>query len=142
MIAGHDGGDGDFNAIDKTGGGKTHTLTQAQLPAAKVTFPSQNLQTNEDGEHQHEYEDAYYAGIVGQAPEGVKTATIPLNRGTSNNSYGSPRVAWLRSATTPSGGKHKHTFSMSQVQSNNLGTGAAINHLPPYQVYFIWRRTA
>lgn len=38
VTVGYDATDTDFNAIGKAGGSKTHTLTQAQLPAATITI--------------------------------------------------------------------------------------------------------
>tara|TARA_E500000081_G_scaffold72278_1_gene73994 strand:+ start:1657 stop:2679 length:1023 start_codon:yes stop_codon:yes gene_type:complete len=93
---GIDSGDSDFDTAEETGGAKTHTLAEANLPAHNHTFSGWSMGQgirHEDG-----------------------TDHIP-QRGDQGSASG--------------------TFT-----SSNVGSGDAVNHMNPYIVVYMWKRTA
>ncbi|EIQ00747.1 hypothetical protein OpiT1DRAFT_05303 [Opitutaceae bacterium TAV1] len=141
MMVAHNPDDADFSTIDKTGGSKTHTLAVGQLPVHNVTIPAQNVTTAGAGTHRHKMYlnkddggssgDCYrFGGTADRAFAGDNLA------GTMEDQNG--KGTWL----IDEAGNHTHTLAIPQHTSSNVGSGNAVNHLPPYQVYFVWRRTA
>jgi len=101
----------EFNSPEKTGGGKTHTLTTAEMP-------DHNHAVNDPG-HSH--------GMVGDP---VFTSATGSQRAYA---YGSGQqlrwsVGGVNSATTG-------------VTTANKGSGAAHNNLQPYITVYMWKRT-
>ena len=92
VIVGYDASDSDFNALQETGGSKTHTLTTAELPS-----------------HTH--------GL-----------NIPSSEnGGSYNAH----------ALFPDGSSSNQAFT-----TDSTGSGSAHNNVQPYNVAYMWRRTA
>ncbi|GIJ93357.1 hypothetical protein CAPN002_05750 [Capnocytophaga stomatis] len=101
--------------IKTTGGTNSYNLTQAQLPAVKLTGT-----TNSAGSHSHNYGDIYHSEAHGQV-------WVPNNRGSGDTDH--DNKGWETRRTTESAGAHTHTFT-----TENLGSGTAIDNRPAYMV--------
>jgi microcystin-dependent protein len=127
---GRDTGQTEFDALGKTGGAKTHTLTESQIPGHTHTGPS----------HTHA------AGTLATSSAGAHTHTIP-QVGTTDNTHnhanngttaqGSDPGTVATSGVTASSGAHTHTMSGSTAASGtgntgSTGGGSAHNNLQPY----------
>lgn len=114
---GIDSDDDNFDTAGETGGEKTHTLTNNELPLHKHSGT-----TSSGGNHNHSI-TLYYGGSGSQGP--TRDALGPR----TNPSGGT--------IATSSSGAHTHSFT-----TNAYGGGSAHNNLQPYVVVYIWRRTA
>lgn len=125
-LVGYDAGDSDFNAYEKTGGAKTHTLISAELPAHTHTIDPPATTTSSGGEHAHTYTD------------------IGGNTGTgTGEGYGSGgNQLRLFNKTTASAGAHTHSVDIAAFNSASTGSNQAHNNLQPYIVVAVWKRTA
>lgn len=126
VLVGLDTGDATCDAIDDTGGSKTHTLAEANLPAHTHFIPHLSGTTDAAGGHSH---------------------TVPL--AVSYSGGGSARDADPGSATnqapvsTSPIAAHTHTFTTETGTTDaGNGTATAINHLPPFTTVAMWLRTA
>lgn len=103
--------DPEFNAVEKTGGAKTHTLTTAEMPAHNHSGT-----TTDDGLHHHSYFSP-------------KTATVKDGTTSTLGTLGSVV------ADTGDTGVHHHSLLM-----NNTGGDGAHNNLQPYITCYMWKR--
>jgi len=107
---------GRFNAVQLTGGRKTHTLTTAQMPS-----------------HGHGFNNA--TGLLSRC-----FTLIP--NGVFSGSLQSTAMAAL---TAVNGGSwHDADFNLANggFSIHSAGGGGAHNNLPPYITVFMWRRSA
>lgn len=127
VLTGLDTGDVDFNAIDKTGGVKTHTLSVANLPNHSHTIPVLSGSTSTVSDHTHDV--PHYTG------SGSFTGLVP---DTSAN------PGALTSTTTTAAGGHNHSFSTtaSNTTATSGATATAFSNLSPFIVVAMWLRTA
>lgn len=110
---GIDTGQSEFDTAGETGGAKTHTLTQSEMPSHQHSGT-----TSTNGDHNH----------------GISWV------GTSGGGYGWRDASNARSsgfAYTSINGAHNHSFTTSPA-----GSGGAHNNLQPYVVVYMWTRTA
>lgn len=115
---GYTAADSDFNAGEKTGGSKTHTLTAAQMPAH-----SHSATTSVNGSHSHSGNGGLGWGAGGYNPDyGRVDANSPAN-------------FWT--ARLNADGSHNHSLTTSDA-----GSGASHNNVQPYITVFMWKRTA
>jgi hypothetical protein len=112
VVVGVDSADTDFDTAEETGGEKTHTLTESEMPSH-----NHSGSTSADGEHTHSF---YYVSGDGSGSTGGIDYETRTNKST---------------ITTSSNGEHFHTISSS-------GGGSAHNNLQPYITAYIWKRVA
>lgn len=117
VIVGIDTGDTDFDTAEETGGAKTHTLTEAEMPSHTHI---QDAHTHTQNSHTH--------------PSGT-------NRGTSG-SYGVVDSATASGSGSWSTGGTVAVNQNTTATNQNTGGGGAHNNLQPYQVGYVWKRTA
>lgn len=106
----------EFDTAEETGGEKTVTLTEAQMPTHKHSGT-----TNSTGDHTHGYYEDGTSGFIW------------------SNNTGSVRgqEAGFTERQTNGAGVHSHT-----VTTENKGSSQAHNNLPPYITVYMWKRTA
>lgn len=107
----------------KTGGAKTVTLTEAQIPSHTHSV---NLNTGNSGVHTHVvYRYASGSGNWGANPSGRDCATT--------------KDGGMIMGIADSAGEHNHAIS-----GNTGSTGGSKSHsnMPPYLVVYMWKRTA
>ena len=141
-IVGYDAADASFNALDATGGAKTHTLTAGEIPAHVHSVDPPSATTSSAGTHTHFVANSTAVG--GSAPDASAGTSVArrFNSTGSGEYYLKAGVADADVGLTSSGGAHAHTLDIAAFNSGSAGGGAAHNNLPPYIVAFMWRRTA
>lgn len=143
--------DSDFNAANKTGGEKTHTLLTAEMPShshAKGTLATSSAGAHEHnvsgtaasaGAHTHKgwSRDVYSGG--GNRAALVTTGTPSSSATNSNVARSAGAHEHSVNGTATSAGNHSHTISGS---TSSAGSGNAHNNMPPYITCYMWKRTA
>ena len=133
---GVNGNDGNFNAVEKTGGQSTVTIASNNLPA-------HNHGVNDPG-HQHTLDiGAYRIPTAAQDIGEVQSSS-------SSGSYSSPSVSgstttqeWTQFSGTSLTPASSGTGISIQNAYGNAGGGAdAITNLQPYITCYMWKRTA
>jgi microcystin-dependent protein len=123
VAVGYNASDADFNAIGKTGGAKTHTLTAAEMPVHShgmdgAGYHSHGGVTTNNGWHTHTYVTAAPTGGLvsgGGLSERVFRQAVET-AGAGDHQHG-----------IPADGTHSHTIQ-------NAGSGGAHNNLQPFIV--------
>lgn len=123
----------EFNAVEKTGGEKTHLLTANELPAHSHVMDHDHAAfstSGADGNHDHALDLCTAVGTTG--------ANIPLGTATFDRSS---NAAYTYDSNA---GKHSHSIDVPPFTGNtgNTGGGAAHNVLQPYITCYMWKRTA
>lgn len=106
---GQDTGDTAFDVIGETGGAKTHTLTQAELPSHGHSISS-------DGSHTHAMANSQAIYTIGSGPNQF-----------GNNAVNTLNGALATSSTIAANGAHFHGGATGSV-----GSGSSHNNLQPY----------
>lgn len=134
MLVGFDNGDSDFNAAEKTGGAKTHTLTANEMPShthvQNAHTHAQDAHTHVQNAHSHVQgvNSATTGGLSGYAPDTSSNTRVNSGYSTSDT------TAVNQNATAV----NQNTTAVNQ----NTGGGAAHNNLPPFFTVYAWKRTA
>jgi microcystin-dependent protein len=155
VIVNYDSTDTLFNAINKTGGAKTHQLSVNEIPShnhstppvtvtGDITFTGANGTTSESGNHNHSFSDGYF---VPQGDDWKGEGTVSESE---SSGYANDRVRY-----TAENGIHDHSYIPSGTVTHSLtapgsttgntGGGQEHNNLQPYIVmnYYIkvYRKT-
>ena len=114
---------GTFDALGKTGGEETHTLTTEEMPAHNHAFSGQSAATNSTGAHTHNpaVQANFYTQGKGQLNGEMFVATA------------SGGAQTYLTAGTNSAGAHTHTLTAKGTISN-AGSNTPHNNLQPYLV--------
>lgn len=106
FVVGYNPADGEYNSFGLTGGAKTVTLTESQMPSHNHTGS-----TSTDGNHYHDVP----AGDMGNSYDYEDDGRHPAE--------------WTWGGTTSWSGTHSHSLTIA-----NRGGGAAHENRPPYYV--------
>ena len=129
---------GDTYNNGSTGGSATNTLAVNQLPShthsydKATTTASHTLTVNEIPSHSHK------VGAYGFTVTTGSTTNAGVTDNTSTPSY-------VTMDTLNAGGGQGHSHNISSFTATNsggTGSGASINHMPPYLAVNVWVRTA
>lgn len=138
MLVGVDSSDAAMDAAGDTGGTKTNTLTEANLPPHDHAIDHNHAQfsTSSLGGHTHELPFKYLATTTTTGTALRVTDIQGQDGGTGTN-------ATATANSTGSG--HSHDIdppAYSGQSGNGDGTSTPVNNLPPYLAVYMWRRTA
>lgn len=129
---------GSNHTVNTTGGSRTVTLTENNLPSHSHTYYRSNTSTgshtltiNEMPNHNHTH--WYYNYGSGGAANG-------LAYNITNTSYVGEDTGGMQGSG--GGGSHYHSITRSSVYSGYTGGGTAFSIEPPYIAIYMWRRTA
>jgi microcystin-dependent protein len=122
VLVGQDTGDSDFNVLEETGGAKTVTLTEAQIPA----------HTHTQNSHNH-LQDAHSHVITSQ------TATTG---GATSYEHGTLDTSSAEAEATETTAPATATNQAATAVNQNTGGGQAHPNVQPYFVVKMWKRTA
>lgn len=129
---------GDTYNNGASGGSATHTLAVNQLPShthsydKATTTASHTLTVNEIPSHSHK---------VGTYGFTVTTGSTANAGSTDNPSV--PSYTTMDTLNAGGGQGHSHNISsFTATNSGDTGSGASINHMPPYLAVNVWVRTA
>lgn len=119
-----DAADSDFDTSGATGGSKTVTLTEAQIPA----------HTHVQDAHGHSVSDPGHAHV-----ENLNSATTGGLRGaTPDTSTNTSTASGYSTASATTG----LTVDSATATNQNTGGDEAHNNMPPFIVAYVWERTA
>ena len=117
VLVGLDSGDPDFDTLGETGGAKTVTLTEAQIPAHTHT---QNSHNHTQDSHSHT-----------QASTTTATGSTSNRLGTNDTS-----------STAVNTGGTVATNQAATAVNQNAGGGGSHPNVQPYLVVYFWQRSA
>ena len=127
FLVGINGADTDFDVVEETGGAKTHTLATANLPSHThdITDPTHTHAISDPGHvHTQRIKNTGTAGATGV--QGANVANDASNGTTTSTTTGITVSDSITGITV----------------TDATGSGTAVNHVPPYIVVYMWKRTA
>lgn len=119
---GIDTGDTDFGTSGNTGGAKTVTLTEAQMPNHSHTVNPPSVSTTNGGQHRHSIGNIGSWGVFG-----IRDSSTASSSGTGYTSYD---------------GNHNHQVNIPQFDSGTRGSSQSHTNLQPFVVVYMWRRVS
>lgn len=162
MLVGLDPNDSDFNSTSDTGGSKTVTLTEAQMPSHDHddTFATSGAGSHSHsvtgtaasgGSHSHgtnlRFGDDSAAIVAGKTT--VTAGRMVLSTGDVGGRYGHNTSNQGNNTTTHNGHTHSVSGTAATVSNHthtitgsvsNAGGGQAHDNMPPYVVVYRWKR--
>lgn len=128
VLVSQDAGQTEFDTLRETGGAKTHTLTEQEIPSHTHT---QNAHTHTQNAHTHVL--ATGSGASGNFAQVIGTVDT-----TSGGTGGTPTQTALGTISGSTTAVNQNATAVNQ----NTGGGQAHQNMPPYFVVRMWERTA
>lgn len=142
VLVGRDSGDADFDTAEETGGAKTVTLTEAQIPAHTHV---QNSHNHTQDAHTHTQNAHTHALATGTGSTGNFSQVIGTVDTSSGGTGGTPTqtaLGTLSGSTTAVNQNATATNQAATAVNQNTGGGGAHSNVQPYIVVYMWKRTA
>lgn len=130
MLVGRDSGDTDFDTAEETGGAKTVTLTEAQIPSHTHI---QDAHTHTQNSHNHT-QDPHQHGMAEGTTDGSGSFMDRSNAAAATTAVTDNATATNQAATA--------TNQNTTATNQNTGGGQAHNNMPPYIVVYMWKRVS
>jgi len=139
MLVGLDSGDTDFDTVEETGGAKTKTIAQANLPNISTGAGTSHNHTQDGHNHTqnaHTHDFLPRSATTGSVSS-IVTGTLDTSSTISgaNQPHNQNATATNQAATATNQAEAAHTHSLG-------GSGTALNVVNPYFVVYMWKRTA
>lgn len=125
VMVGLDSGDTDFDAAEETGGAKTKTIAQANLP---------NISTGAGTAHTHTQDAHVHTQRRNNTTTGANSGWTTAFDASSSNPVADVNTG-TGSTVAVNQDESAHTHSLG-------GSGTALNVMNPYIVCYFWKRTA
>lgn len=132
VIVGLDAGQTEFDVVNETGGAKTHTLVESEIPAH--LHGAGGLLANTTGSSHDHTAGTYQVSINRRAAAGT-TGAVAMGSGVAQTDL----VVQVTGTSGTTGSAHDHDVEGSTA---NTGGGGSHNNLQPYIVAYMWKRTA
>lgn len=135
MLIGQKATDADFNVAEETGGAKTVTIVQANLP--NISTGAGTAHTHVQNEHTHTINDPGHRHNQAQTQVESGSGSTCADNSTTNEwtTATAGTGITINNATPTNQNESTHTHSLG-------GSGTAISVVNPYFVVYAWKRTA
>lgn len=134
VMVGRDAGDADFDTAEETGGAKTVTLTEAQIPSHTHT---QNSHNHTQDSHNHTQNAHTHPQTAQTSASGGQSGPVT---DTSSNTPANQTNA--TGSTTATNQAATATNQAATATNQNTGGGGSHPNVQPYIVVYMWKRTA
>lgn len=130
MLIGRDAGDTDFDTAEETGGEKTHTLTESEMPSHTHI---QDAHTHTQNSHNHT-QDPHQHGMAEGTTDGSGSFMDRSNAAAATTAVTDNATATNQAATAVN--------QNATATNQETGGDAPHNNMPPFIVVYMWKRTA
>jgi len=137
VLVGLDSGDPDFDTLEETGGAKSITLTEAQIPAHTHV---QNSHNHTQDSHNHTQNSHVHTQQRNNTATGANTGWTTAFDTSSSNPVADVNTG--TGATTAVNQAAVATNQAATAVNQNTGGGGSHSNVQPYFVVNIWKRTA